>query len=47
MVQRRDRRPRRGASAPLLVGWFFFVDPHDDPAIHGDRIERETIDTLE
>ena len=33
--------PRRGALAPLLVGWLFLVDPHDDPAIDGDRIERE------
>ena len=32
---------KRGASAPLRVGWFFLVDPHDDPAIDGDRIERE------
>lgn len=43
MVQRHNDAgslPRRGALAPLLC-WLFLVDPHDDPAIHWDRIERE------
>ena len=33
--------PRRGALAPFRFGWLFLIDPHDDPAIHRDRIERE------
>lgn len=44
MVQRHSdagHKPRRGALAPLLVGRLFLVDPHDDPAVDGDRIERE------
>lgn len=44
MVQRHNdagHKPRRGALAPLFVSWLFLDDPHDDPAIDGDRIERE------
>ena len=33
--------PEGALIAPLLVGWLFLVDPHDDPAIHRDRIECE------